>query len=510
MGANKKQNPISHKKKPGASRASNQKAKTKATRKRIMDAAREVFTNYPYDAASIRMIGAEGGFNHSFIRYHFRTKARLFEAVSRELINQYFQASTEIVLDLETRSLIEGLGLTVDRFVDFGFENPEALYVMMLNMGAVDNVKDAFPGMRYLRRFHVDTLSLFTQSNYFAAPDREVNMVIFCSSIIVANCVGASRFYSKILNMDTDHEQYRQWVKDTLIFLFYPSLKKLVFADNKKSRKFLQNSARHDLKEKSRGKAARNKIIKAAKNVLAMGPYSPALKKLLADIEKSAIKIAKKKKPGQGRQKQTKGEATREKIILVARKVFTRYPYNAASIRMIGEQGGFDFTLLYHYFPKKAELFEAVISELFKEYLVATTSIIQELEADSLRENVSLFINRTLDYCFENPEVMMGSMQNVAQIDKFEDLPGFEYLSRFLVESLGMFRKFMPLPKGDEQVRMWLYGFGTVVFNCVGASSYHAQVLGMDPNDKKYRQWVKDSLMYIFYPSLKQLIFKNP
>ena len=103
----------------------------------------------------------------------------------------------------------------------------------------------------------------------------------------------------------------------------------------------------------------------------------------------------------------------------------------------------------------------------------------------------------------------MGAMQNVAQVDRFEDLPGFDVLTRFLVDSLALFQEFLPLPAEDERTRMWLYGFGIVVFNCVGAAAYHARVLGMKPRSRQYRQWVNDTLMYMFYPGLKVLVFSG-
>ncbi len=477
---------------------SRRKAQTEATKQRVITAARKVFASYPYDAASIRMIGHEGGFNHSFIRYHFHTKARLFEAVSQTMIQEYIQASARMIEGAETGSLRENFDLVLKRFLDFGFNNPEALDILILNIGAFDEAMDAFPGIRHMRQFQKDALGLFTSNTYFSAPDHEIGMVFFLASIMIANCIGASWFYGKLLDLDPDSDQYREWVREMFTFLFYPAFKKLVFSGQGPVR---APGRPEGLRKKT--KTPGKRIMGKARNVLSRRASAPALKKFLADLEKSAGKI----KTHQNRQDETKGQATRRRIITVARRVFTRYPYNSASIRMIGEEGDFDFTLLYHYFPKKAQLFEAVVNELLEEYLADTTSIIKGLDSDSLRENVSRFINNTLDYFIKNPDVMRGSMQNIAQMDKFGDIPGFDHLTRFLTESLAMFREVVPVGETDERVRMWLFGFGTVIFSCVGAASYNARVLGMGPKSDTYRQWVKDCLMYVFYPSLKDLIF---
>ena len=448
-------------------------AKTENTRLRIIKAARKVFTRYPYDAAGTRTIGREGGFNHSYIRYHFKSKENLFEAVSKDLIAQYANVADGLLQGLEG-PLFRNTEILVDRFVDFAFDHPDAFYVMMLNMGAVDHVKGAFPGMRFLRTFHEETLALFSASGFFSAPKEEVNRVFFCSSVMLANCVGAARFFGKILDQDPHGALYRQWVKGLFVFLLYPVIKRLVFPKTETGSSGMVDD-----------QSLQPNTVKSGQD-----PSAP--------VGNGSVK-----------KNETKGEATRRRIIAVARRVFSRYPYNATSIRMIGAEGKFDFTLLYHYFPTKAELFEAVVSLLLEEHTQAVRSIISELKPGSLRENTRQLIDSLLDYCFSNPDVMRGSMQNAAQVDRFEDLPGFDILTRFLVDSLALFREIMPLPAGDERTRMWLYGFGIVVFNCVGAAAYHARALGMNAHGRRYRQWVKDTLMYMFYPSLKVLVFSD-
>ncbi len=454
-------------------KATRRTAKNEITRLRIIEAASKVFTRYPYGAAGTRTIGREGGFNHSYIRYHFRSKANLFEAVSKDLIVQYTSVADGLLQGLDG-PLLRNTEILVDRFVDFAFDHPDAFYVMMLNVGAVGHVKGAFPGMRYLRAFHENTLALFSASDFFSAPKDEVNRVFFCSSVILANCVGASRFFGKILDMDPQGLAYRKWVKGLFVFLLYPVIKRLVFSSKDVGQNGRDGDERH---RSAAGKPRRSRS--------------------------GGCKIRLGKASG------TKGEATRRRVMAVARRVFSRYPYNATSIRMIGTEGGFDFTLLYHYFPTKAELFEAVVRQQLDEHTRAIRSIIGELEDGPLRDNARQMIDRLMDYGFSNPDVMMGAMQNIAQVDRFEDLPGFDVLIRFLLDSLALFQEFLPLPAEDERTRMWLYGFGIVVFNCVGASAYHARVLGMKSGSRQYRQWVKDTLMYMFYPGLKVLVFSG-
>ncbi len=54
---------------------------TNATRRRILNAARELFTQHGYAATSIRMIARHCGISDPTIHYHFRDKAEIYEAL---------------------------------------------------------------------------------------------------------------------------------------------------------------------------------------------------------------------------------------------------------------------------------------------------------------------------------------------------------------------------------------------------------------------------------------------
>jgi hypothetical protein len=58
----------------------------------------------------------------------------------------------------------------------------------------------------------------------------------------------------------------------------------------------------------------------------------------------------------------------------------------------------------------------------------------------------------------------------------------------------------------DADIEMFKGSINSLVISYLGASTYYAGILGMSPNGKKYRQWVKASLLSLFLPRLKQLI----
>ncbi len=53
---------------------------------------------------------------------------------------------------------------------------------------------------------------------------------------------------------------------------------------------------------------------------------------------------------------------------------------------------------------------------------------------------------------------------------------------------------------------MFTESFNTMVINYLGASTHYASILGMDPHGHAYRRWVKECLLFLFLPRLKQLI----
>ncbi len=73
----------------------------KATRLKILKAARKVFAQYAYHAASIRMIGKEAGIDHPLISYYFPSKAKLFEAVLADIVQEWNTANQDWIEGLD-------------------------------------------------------------------------------------------------------------------------------------------------------------------------------------------------------------------------------------------------------------------------------------------------------------------------------------------------------------------------------------------------------------------------
>jgi len=213
-----------------------------------------------------------------------------------------------------------------------------------------------------------------------------------------------------------------------------------------------------------------------------------------------------KPSPDEAGKEAAKSEVTRERILRAARKVFAEHPYNAASFRMIGREGGFDHPLINYYFPRKADLFEAVVVEICEEFYQANIACFEGLEKMLPREGLSLYLNRFLDFNIENPEPLKIIMLNVAQVDRLEEIPGYQHIPEVMARTRRTFEKRANLKASPKEIGMFQNSFNALVFFYLGASTCQAEILGMDPGDPEYREWVKDTLMYIFLPRLEGLI----
>ncbi len=206
--------------------------------------------------------------------------------------------------------------------------------------------------------------------------------------------------------------------------------------------------------------------------------------------------------------RRSKSDVTREMIIDAARRVFARHPYHKASIRMIAREGGFHFSLINHYFTK-SELFGAVASAVSEELLKDFMSWLKEIQGVPPEEGFARFLDRALDHFFEKPDVLLILMKNAGEADSKETAPAFESFSKYVFAGGGILINELRMEKSVENIVVWFYGALNLLINFVGAAPYHCKVLNMDPNGADFRKWVKNCLLYLFTPTLKDLFSRQ-
>jgi len=196
----------------------------------------------------------------------------------------------------------------------------------------------------------------------------------------------------------------------------------------------------------------------------------------------------------------------RERVLRAAREIFTVYPFKAASTRMIAKQAGVEHPMIHYYFGSKENLFYAMAESLYNETLPILESWYDGLDKMPMHESFSLFIDRMLDYTMATPDALRIAALNAVNIGNIEEIPGY----RFIIMSMASMRRIMEeklaLKGSNREIEMFIYCFYSLMISLIGARSCQAQILNMDPLEKKYRLWVKDAAMTLFYPWFKKIL----
>ncbi len=204
-----------------------------------------------------------------------------------------------------------------------------------------------------------------------------------------------------------------------------------------------------------------------------------------------------------------KSDITREMILSAARKVFSTHTFNAASLRMIAKEGGFDHAIIRYYFPNKAVLFETVLIDACDRFYAANLKCLEGLEKANPTKGFSLYLDRVIDQSFNIQDVLKIFIQNITHIDTPESIPGYKNIPDVIEKIRASFEKNIPLKAPRDEIAMFVYGFINLMINYLGANNCMSHILNMDQESKRYRKWVKESLMALFLPSLKRLLFAD-
>ena len=189
------------------------------TRRMILDAATKVFAAHPYDAASIRMIAAQGGFYHGLIRYHFPNKAKIFKTVVEETCQSLLHANKEWIAEISGLSPGKALSLYMDRFIEFYRNQPEVFRIIVQNISHDDPA--SLPGYNDLVNLATGTQKEF-ESTFKGLPQNVVHSFLTSFNILVVNYLGADKFNAEILGMVPKSDEYHRWVKQTMLSIFLP------------------------------------------------------------------------------------------------------------------------------------------------------------------------------------------------------------------------------------------------------------------------------------------------
>lgn len=214
----------------------------------------------------------------------------------------------------------------------------------------------------------------------------------------------------------------------------------------------------------------------------------------------------KKEKTGKQVTNGRKKTDTVARILTAAKKVFSEYPYHTASIRIIGNTAGLNFPLIAYYFPTKAALFEAVLSDLSDEYYEANAKWLNETAGMGSTKGLSLYIDRLINFTQTHPEALRIVLLNLVQTKETQTIPCYKTLQNFFARMIPIFKKTSSARAADKDIEIFHHNINTLAINYLGAGTYYAGIMGFDPDSHEYKQSVKENLMSLFLPILKQLV----
>jgi len=225
------------------------------------------------------------------------------------------------------------------------------------------------------------------------------------------------------------------------------------------------------------------------------------------------VKNQRKKRPVRNRSRPSDSNktpaskpSTRDKIIDAAAKVFADFPYHAASIRMVGAEAKIEHPLINYYFPTKARLFEEVLNRATETYYQAHITWFDGLFELGPEQGLSLYIDRFLEFSQAHPKALRIILLNLVQAEGSDIIPGYQLINDFFKKTAQTFTDAIPLQGSMDDIEHLTTAFNTLAINYLGANTYHASILGKAPQSPEYLKWVKDSLMFMILPRLKQLV----
>jgi len=216
--------------------------------------------------------------------------------------------------------------------------------------------------------------------------------------------------------------------------------------------------------------------------------------------------LSQKKNPDE--KKTPYGAATREMVLAAACAVFSRCPYEAASIRMIAAEGGFYHSLIRHHFPSKASIFEAISKKVCEEFREANKSWLKELDGLGLRAGTSLYLDRFIEYYQSHPEIFRLIAQNTPREDT-QSIPGYDDLATFMLSVQEDVEKANILLFDSPTLVRYLESLYALLNYYLGSGNAVARHLGFKPDSPEYLKWVKETMMFVFLSILKQSLNKE-
>jgi len=204
-----------------------------------------------------------------------------------------------------------------------------------------------------------------------------------------------------------------------------------------------------------------------------------------------------------------KKKDTRDRILAAAQQIFASHPYHTASIRMIGKLAEIEHPLISYYFPSKADLFRAVMTELVQYRSQLEKKWLEEVKTLDPARGLSLFIDQVLDDFRKRPGLFHVISLNLSQSPDTETIPGYDLIQGYMQTSTRTFIETIRLQVSAHEGEMFARVMGVLFIGFLGASSSYATMMKIEPDSIVYYNWVRDTMLYTLLPRLEKMVKKR-
>ena len=191
-------------------------------------------------------------------------------------------------------------------------------------------------------------------------------------------------------------------------------------------------------------------------------------------------------------------DSNKARILNAARRLFGEYGFQGTTTRMIAKEVGIDISTLYYHWGEKADLYEAVITDL-NEGIEAQFAIIErQAKGRTLAERLDIAIEVMCDYLHEAPEV-----SNLLLLGYFSKSRTEVSLDEKVAGHIANIAIAMGLADDKEhvspQAKARIMTLWNAVLNFISGESFFRPILEVGASE--YLEVVKETLKFLLIPS---------
>lgn len=190
--------------------------------------------------------------------------------------------------------------------------------------------------------------------------------------------------------------------------------------------------------------------------------------------------------------------SNKAKILAAARQLFGEYGFQGTTTRMIAKAVGIDISTLYYHWGEKADLYEAVITDL-NEGIEAQFAVIEhQARGKGLADRLDIAIEVMCDYLHEAPEVsnllLLGYFSKSRTEVSLDEKVAGHIANIAIAMGLAIDKQHVSPQAKARIMTLW-----NAVLNFISGESFFRPILGVDKT--AYLDVVKETLKFLLIPA---------